>query len=58
MSSLSMLVKGTTPEMMAAESQRQEEVEELHAKEASQVKVQQWMQSSPCVLSYFQAIFH
>ncbi|KAF8325684.1 hypothetical protein F5887DRAFT_1065316 [Amanita rubescens] len=47
---LSMLVKGTTPELMAAERQRREEAEELRAKEASRVKVQQWMQSSPfCV---------
>jgi hypothetical protein len=43
----SMLLKGTTPELMAAERQRREEAEELHAKEASRVKVQQWMQSSP-----------
>ena len=55
---LSMLLKGTTPELMAAERQRQEEAEELRAKEASQVKVEQWMQSSQCVLSYFQAISH
>ena len=49
---LSMLLKGTTPELMAAERQRQEEVEELHAKEASRVKVEQWMQSlSLCVSS-------
>ncbi|KAF8336220.1 hypothetical protein F5887DRAFT_1247630 [Amanita rubescens] len=44
---LSMLLKGTTPELMAAERQRREEAEELFAKEASRVKVQQWMQSSP-----------
>ncbi|KAI0289893.1 hypothetical protein B0F90DRAFT_1791095 [Multifurca ochricompacta] len=43
---LSMLVKGTTPELMAIERQRQEEAEELCAKEASRVKVQEWMQSS------------
>lgn len=55
---LSMLLKGTTPELMAAERQRQEEAEELRAKEASQVKVEQWMQSSQCVLSYLQAISH
>jgi hypothetical protein len=47
---LSMLLKGTTPELMAEERQRQEEVKELRAKEASRVKVQQWIQSSPCVL--------
>jgi hypothetical protein len=29
---LSMLVKGTTPESMAAERHRREEVEKLHAK--------------------------
>ncbi|KAF8347106.1 hypothetical protein F5887DRAFT_48592 [Amanita rubescens] len=55
---LSMLVKGTTPELMAAERQRREEAEELRAKEASRVKVQQWMQSSPCVLPYLRAISH
>lgn len=43
---LSMSLKGTTPESIAAERERQEEAEELRAKEASQVKVQQWMQSS------------
>ena len=46
---LSMLVKGTTPELMAAERQRQAETEELRAKEASKVKVQQWMQNSESV---------
>ena len=35
-----MLLKGTTPQLMAAERQRQEEAEELCAREASQVKVQ------------------
>ena len=52
---LSMLLKGTTPQLMATERQRREEAEELRAKEASRVKVQQWMQS-PCVLSYLRAI--
>ncbi|KAF8323658.1 hypothetical protein F5887DRAFT_1025889 [Amanita rubescens] len=42
---LSVLVKGTTPELMAAERQKREEAEELP-------KVQQWMQSSPRVLPY------
>jgi hypothetical protein len=56
---LSMLLKGTTPELMATERQRREEAEELRASEASRVKVQQWMQSSPCVLSYLRwAISH
>ena len=36
---LSMLLKGTTPELMAAERQGRKEVEELRAKEASRVKV-------------------
>ncbi|EDQ99804.1 uncharacterized protein LACBIDRAFT_334685 [Laccaria bicolor S238N-H82] len=45
---LSMLIKGTTPELMAAERERQAEVEELRVKEASKMKVQQWMQNS-CV---------
>jgi len=44
---LSMLLKGRTPELMATERQRQEEEDELRVKEASQVKVQQWLQSSP-----------
>jgi hypothetical protein len=43
---LSMLVKGTSPESMAAERQRREEAKELRAKEASRVKVQEWMRSS------------
>ena len=43
---LSMLLKGTTPELLAAERQRRAEVEELHAKEASKAKVHQWMQNS------------
>ena len=51
---LSMLLKGTTPQLMATERQRWEEVEELCVKEASQVKVQQWMQSL-CILSYLWA---
>ena len=55
---LSMLLKGMTPELMAAERQKREEAEELRVKEASRVKVQQWMQSSLCVLSYLQAISH
>jgi hypothetical protein len=55
---LSMLLKGTTPELMATERQRREEAEELRANEASRVKVQQWLQSSPCVLSYLRAISH
>ena len=55
---LSMLLKGTTPELMAKERQRPEEAEELCAKEASRVKVQQWIQSAPCVLSYLRAISH
>jgi len=53
---LSILLKGTTPELMAKERQRREEAEELRAKEASRVKVQQWIQSSPRVLSYLRAI--
>jgi hypothetical protein len=36
---LSMLLKGTTPDMITAERQRQEDKEELRAREASQVKV-------------------
>jgi len=55
---LSMMLKGTTPALMAAERQRREEAEELCANEASRAKVQQWMQSSPCVLSYLRAISH
>jgi hypothetical protein len=43
---LSMLLKGTSPEQMAAERRRREESEELRAKEASRVKVEEWMQNS------------
>ena len=55
---LSMLLKGTTSDSMAAERERREEAEELRAREASRVKVQQWMQSSLWVLSYLRAISH
>jgi hypothetical protein len=55
---LSMLLKGTTPQSMAAERQRREEEEELRAKKASRVKVQQWMRSSPCVISYLRVTSH
>ena len=57
---LSMLLKGTTPQLMAAERQKQEEAEEARAKAASCAKVQQWMRSSksPCVLSYLLVISH
>lgn len=57
---LSMLLKGTTPELMAAErvKDRREEAKESRVNEASRVKVPQWLQSSPCVLSYLQAISH
>ena len=41
-----MLVKGKTPQFIAAERQKRDEEEELCAKEASQVKVQQWRKSS------------
>ncbi|KAF8324813.1 hypothetical protein F5887DRAFT_1204278 [Amanita rubescens] len=49
---LSMLLKGTTPELMATERQKREEAEELCAQEASRAKVQQWMQSSPFCYEY------
>lgn len=52
---LSMLIKGTTPESMAAEAQRRAEAEELHAQEASKVKVQQWMQNSESPNTDFQS---
>ena len=48
---LSMLLKDTTPELMAAERQRHAEAEELRAKEASKLKVQQWMRNSESVCS-------
>ena len=45
---LSMLLKGITPEAMAAERERQQEEAELRAQEASRVKVLEWMQSDVC----------
>ncbi|KZP03414.1 hypothetical protein FIBSPDRAFT_969017 [Athelia psychrophila] len=42
----SMWVKGTTPEAMAVERQRQEEEEELCVQKAGQVKVLDWLQSN------------
>jgi len=40
---LSMLVKGTTPGLKAAQRQEQKEAAVLRAKEKSQTKVQQWL---------------
>ena len=51
MNALSMLVKGITPEAMAAERERQLEEEELRAQEAGRAKVLEWMQSDVCSLS-------
>jgi hypothetical protein len=45
MNALSMLVKGITPETMAAERERQLEEAELRAQEAGRAKVLEWMQS-------------
>ena len=42
---LSMLVRGTNPELMAAERHKREEMEELLAQNASQAKVQEWRES-------------
>jgi hypothetical protein len=53
---LSMLLKGMTPELLAAERQRQAEVEELRAKEASKVKVQQWINSESPFVPYLWAL--
>jgi hypothetical protein len=41
---LSRLLKGQSPQSIAAEQQRQEEAADLRAMEASRAKVQQWMQ--------------
>lgn len=49
---LSMWVKGTTPEAMAAERQRREEDEELRVQKAGQVKALEWLQSDVRSLSY------
>jgi hypothetical protein len=42
---LSMLLKGRTPQSMAAERQRREEEEELHTQKAGQAKARQWIQA-------------
>jgi hypothetical protein len=42
---LSMWLKGTTPEAMAAERERRKEEEELRARKAGRVKVLEWLQS-------------
>ena len=47
------LLKRMTPQSKAPERQTREEEEELRAKEAHQLKVHQWRQHPPCVLSYF-----
>jgi hypothetical protein len=49
---LSMLLKGRTPQSIAAERQRREEEEELIVQKGGQVKAQQWIQSLRCVFSY------
>jgi hypothetical protein len=41
---LSRLLKGQSPQSIAAEQQRQEDAADLRAMEASRAKVQQWMQ--------------
>jgi hypothetical protein len=41
---LSRLLRGQSPQSIAAEQQRQEEAADLRAMEASRAKVQQWMQ--------------
>ena len=50
MLALSMFMKGTTPQAMAAERQRREEEEELRAQEASRAKAELWVRQSivPC----------
>ena len=55
---LSMFAKGTTPQLMAAERQRQEQEAELRAKEASRVKVRQWKETSLCALSCLHSNSH
>ena len=54
---LSKLLKRTTPQSKAPERQKREEEEELRAKEANQLKVQQWRQNAPCVLFYLPNYF-
>jgi hypothetical protein len=48
---LSMWLKGTTPEEVAAERERRREEEELRAQKAGRVKVLEWLQSDVCSLS-------
>jgi hypothetical protein len=43
---LSMLMKGITPQDMAAKRQKREEEEELRSQEASRTKVEEWMRHS------------
>jgi hypothetical protein len=49
---LSMLLKGRTPQSVAAERERREEEEELHIQKAGQVKSQRWIETLQCVFSY------
>ena len=49
---LSMLLKGRTPQSVAAERERREEEEELHVQKAGQVKSQRWIETLQCVFSY------
>ncbi|KAG6369590.1 hypothetical protein JVT61DRAFT_14250 [Boletus reticuloceps] len=43
---LGMLLKGTTPQSIAAERERRREEEELRSQEQSREKVQQWLNLS------------
>jgi hypothetical protein len=54
MLALSMFMKGTNPQAMAAERQSREEEEERRAQEASRTKVEVWMRQStvPCAQTW------
>ena len=52
---LSMLLKGRTPQSVAAQRERRGEEEELHVQKAGQVKSQQWIETLQYVFSYLWA---
>ncbi|KAG8221110.1 hypothetical protein J3R82DRAFT_2637 [Butyriboletus roseoflavus] len=54
---LSMMVKGTTPELMAAEWEKQNKEREQRSQEHSCEKVQQWLNSDASVSAFIKCMF-
>lgn len=54
---LSTLLKGTTPQSMAAEWEKQDKEKELHSQEHSREKVQQWLNLDVSVSAFIKCLF-